>query len=160
MGVDSKNSLTMEARQILIIFILIISYISQTKAACLTEEGDACVFPFKDGGKSYSFCAKHNGRFWCSTENKADGKYEKWGYCPEGGTCPLEGEHAGPVSNCKTTSGKSCTFPFKTACVDTKGNKCVFPFTYKDVKYEECTDKDGVARNGAHCPLMRMECTR
>merc|ERR1712013_969566 len=66
-----------------------------------------------------------------------------WGYCPEGGTCPLEGEHAGPVSNCKTTSGKSCTFPFKTACVTTKGDKCVFPFTYKDVKYTECTDKDG-----------------
>jgi len=125
------------------IFILIISYINQTKAACMTEEGDPCVFPFKDGSKSYSVCVKHKDRYWCSIKNKADGKYEKWGYCPEGGTCPLEGEHAGPVSNCKTTSGKSCTFPFKTACVDTKGNKCVFPFTYKDVKYTECTDKDG-----------------
>jgi len=127
-----------------ILLLVVLLYVTgQTEAACLTEDGDPCVFPFKDGSKSFSVCTKHNSRYWCSTKNKADGKYDTWGYCPEGGTCPLEGEITGPVSNCKTTSGKSCTFPFKTACVTTKGDKCVFPFTYKDVKYEECTEVDG-----------------
>ena len=43
------------------------------------------------GSKSFSVCTKHKDRYWCSTKNKADGKYEKWGYCPEGGTCPPGG---------------------------------------------------------------------
>ena len=42
-----------------------------------------------------------------------------------------------------------------SACVTTKGDKCVFPFTYKDVKYEACTEVDGGGK--AWCSMSTDE---
>uniref|UniRef100_A0A4W4G3A2 Insulin-like growth factor 2 receptor n=1 Tax=Electrophorus electricus TaxID=8005 RepID=A0A4W4G3A2_ELEEL len=49
----------------------------------VTVDGDVCVFPFINMGKSYSEClpkAGSNGRKWCAITSNYD-KDRKWGFC-------------------------------------------------------------------------------
>jgi len=50
---------------------------------CVTTDKKKCVFPFKYKGVTYNGCstANNGGKLWCSTENKADLNYNKWGNC-------------------------------------------------------------------------------
>jgi len=48
-----------------------------------TADGDACMFPYKAGGKQRYACTSYDGyKPWCLTVKR------DWGYCPEG--CPVE----------------------------------------------------------------------
>lgn len=64
----------------------------QAQSGCLTQSGEACVFPFKYRGILYDACTKANHpRFWCATKTNAKGNYiGQWGDCAA--TCPKTGE--------------------------------------------------------------------
>ena len=57
--------------------------------------GDACVFPFKYGDKTFTGCTvldTVDGRPWCSTETNVTDHHQsgKWGACSCG--CPIDKE--------------------------------------------------------------------
>lgn len=52
----------------------------------MTNEGEACVFPFTFMKKSYTECTKDertDGRMWCATTADYN-KDKKWGFCNAG----------------------------------------------------------------------------
>jgi len=94
--------------------------------SCITisgnDPGSACVFPFKFRGDTITNCTTIDGdtRPWCSTQTDADGKHVSgsWGYCPD--------------DNCSGSGSGS------TDCKTTAGDHCIFPFNYKGVTYTGC----------------------
>lgn len=122
-----------------------------------------CVFPFEFYDRNYTSCTKDwtaNGKAWCSTTGKYDGK---WGSCAPVNTCPgsdgLECSGRGKceqaagidlVSSCNCNegySGRGCEFRAKRVTKTTMdgtieelhSRPCHFPFEYRGNTYSDCT---------------------
>ena len=73
---------------------------------CMTVTNKPCVFPFKWRGVTHVACTTAGGYSpWCSTLVNGLGMHVKGNYADCGDSCPVETE-------CKTTQGKRCVFPF------------------------------------------------
>ena len=117
---------------------------AETTKGCVTDKGDSCVFPFKEGNididkrkstkhlfpgtTSHAKCANYRGTFWCATSLKANGAYDKWGKCKMD-TCRPEGtDYSNFIFICDTLThflqlletsvqqwtGLSASFPSRT----------------------------------------------
>ena len=71
---------------------------------CVTISSDKykpCVFPVLWKGEYRNECIASGSKWWCATELKDDGEYEKWGHC--GDSCPREGKEQLSISILKLT---------------------------------------------------------
>uniref|UniRef100_A0A667ZHY3 Insulin-like growth factor 2 receptor n=1 Tax=Myripristis murdjan TaxID=586833 RepID=A0A667ZHY3_9TELE len=93
----------------------------------VTDEGEACVFPFTLMKKSYTECTaegRTDGKKWCATTANYD-RDQKWGICNEETgkrqssilfTCDQSAGHGSPQL-LSETGGCSATFQWKTSYV-------------------------------------------
>ncbi|XP_074540826.1 cation-independent mannose-6-phosphate receptor [Halichoeres trimaculatus] len=93
----------------------------------VTDEGEACVFPFTLMKKSYTECTKDgrtDGRKWCATTSNYDTD-KMWGFCHEASgkrqssiifSCDQSAGHGMPQLFSET-AGCSATFQWKTSAV-------------------------------------------
>ncbi|XP_077950092.1 cation-independent mannose-6-phosphate receptor isoform X1 [Gasterosteus aculeatus] len=93
----------------------------------VTNEGEACVFPFTFMKKSYTECTKDertDGRMWCATTADYN-KDKKWGFCNAASgkrqssilfTCD-ESAGRGSPQLLSETAGCSATFQWRTSAV-------------------------------------------
>ena len=49
--------------------------------------------PIIAGSVSHASCTPYNGKFFCATSLKADGRYATWDYCDITQNCPNEGKY-------------------------------------------------------------------
>ena len=82
--------------RLLLIYLLTLlsfkTYVSG-KVDCVTISSDKykpCVFPVLWKGEYRNECIASGSKWWCATELKDDGQYQKFGHC--GDSCPREGK--------------------------------------------------------------------
>ncbi|XP_062964810.1 hepatocyte growth factor activator [Cynocephalus volans] len=105
----------------------------------LTEDGQACRFPFRHGGRMLHACTSEGSahKKWCATTHNYD-RDRAWGYCMEAASPPQGPAALDPCASGPCLNGGSCSNtqgPASYHCT------CPVAFTGKDCGTEKCFDE-------------------